>query len=38
MPVEFVATIDKGYIAWAVGNKCGFDDKTKNFLKQYVSF
>ena len=38
MPVEFVANIDKGYIAWAVGDNCGFDDRTKNFLKQYVSF
>ena len=34
--IEFISTIDQGYLKWAISDKCNFMKSTKEFIKQYV--
>jgi len=35
--LEFVNSIDKGYLDWCISDSCGFMKSTKEFIKQYIS-
>lgn len=36
VPVEMVAALDQGYIAWAIGDKSSFVKSTKDYLRKYL--
>ncbi len=36
LPVEMVANMDQGYIAWSVGDKSNFTNSTKEYLRKYL--
>ncbi len=36
VPVSQVAMVDKGYLSWAISDKCNFNRHTKEFLSDYV--
>jgi DNA polymerase III epsilon subunit-like protein len=34
--LEYIAKYDQGYLNWAVSDKCGFMQSTKDYIKQYI--
>ena len=37
LSVEFVKEYDIGYLEWAISDKCGFSNKTKNYIKSVLN-
>lgn len=37
LSVEFVKAYDRGYLEWAISDKCGFSDKTKNYIRNVLN-
>jgi len=36
LSIEFINTIDKGYLAWCISDSCNFLESTKDYIRKFV--